>query len=99
MPQFIGTKINHLFVDAKERLFGVQSKHLRLIGSTLVTMLTTSIQNNVDKPAVNNNQYHYLAYNATLVMMLGGGRCHNLKNDKEASEVTEGKSSRMRWGR
>ena len=29
----------------------------------------------------------------------GGGRCHNLKNGKEISEVTEGKSSRMRWGR
>ena len=55
MPQFIGTKINHLFEDAKERLFGVQSKHLRLIGQTLVTMLTTSIQNNVNKPAVNDN--------------------------------------------
>ena len=27
------------------------------------------------------------------------GRCHNLKNGKEASEATEGKSSRMRWGR
>ena len=26
------------------------------------------------------------------------GRCHDLKNGKEASEVTEGKSSRMRWG-
>ena len=26
------------------------------------------------------------------------GRSHNLKNGKEASEVTEGKSSRMRWG-
>ena len=24
---------------------------------------------------------------------------HNLKNGKEASKVTEGKSSRMRWGR
>ena len=29
----------------------------------------------------------------------GGGRCYNLKNDKEAGEVTEGKSSRMRRGR
>ena len=29
----------------------------------------------------------------------GGGRCHNVKNDKEASEVTEGKSSRMGWER
>ena len=28
-----------------------------------------------------------------------GGGCHNLKNGKEASEVTEGKSSRMCWGR
>ena len=27
------------------------------------------------------------------------GRYHNLKNGKEASEVTEGKSSMMRWGR
>ena len=26
-------------------------------------------------------------------------RCHNVKNGKEASEVTEGKSSMMRWGR
>ena len=26
-------------------------------------------------------------------------RCHNVKNGKEASEVTYGKSSRMRWGR
>ena len=26
-------------------------------------------------------------------------RCHNVKNGKEASEVTEGKSSRMRWGK
>ena len=32
-------------------------------------------------------------------LLTGGGRCHNLKNRKEASEVTEGKSSRMRWGR
>ena len=29
----------------------------------------------------------------------GGGRCHNLKNGKEVIEVTEGKSSRMRWRR
>ena len=29
----------------------------------------------------------------------GGGRCHNLKNGKEASEVRKGKFSRMRWGR
>ena len=28
-----------------------------------------------------------------------GDRYHSLKNGKEASEVTEGKSSRMRWGR
>ena len=28
----------------------------------------------------------------------GGGQCHNLKSGKEAIEVTEGKSSRMRWG-
>ena len=27
----------------------------------------------------------------------GGGGYHNLKNDKEANEVTVGKSSRMRW--
>ena len=26
-------------------------------------------------------------------------RCHNLKNGNEASEVTEGKSSRKHWGR
>ena len=26
-------------------------------------------------------------------------RCHNLANGKEASEVTGGKSSGMRWGR
>ena len=29
----------------------------------------------------------------------GGSRCQNLNNGKEASEVTEGKCSRMRWGR
>ena len=29
----------------------------------------------------------------------GGDRFHNLKNGNEASEVTEGKSSRMGWGR
>ena len=29
----------------------------------------------------------------------GGGRFYNLKNGKEASEVTEGKASRMRWGK
>ena len=29
----------------------------------------------------------------------GNGRCHNLNYDKEASEVAEGKSSNMRWGR
>ena len=28
-----------------------------------------------------------------------GGRCYNLKNGKEASEVTEEKFIRMRWGR
>ena len=28
--------------------------------------------------------------------LTGGGRCYNLKNGKEGSEVTEGKSSRMR---
>ena len=26
-------------------------------------------------------------------------RCHNVKNGKESSEVTEGKSSSMRWAR
>ena len=26
-------------------------------------------------------------------------RCHNVKNDKEASEVREGKFCRMCWGR
>ena len=29
----------------------------------------------------------------------GDSRYHNLENGKEASEVTEGKSSRLRWGR
>ena len=32
-----------------------------------------------------------------MIIYPGGGRCYNLKNDKEASEVTEGKSSRVRW--
>ena len=37
---------------------------------------------------------HYLKY-----MVGGSGRCHNLKNSKEVSENTEGKSRRMRWAR
>ena len=35
---------------------------------------------------------HYLLFFAVF-------RCHNVKNGKEVSEIIEGKSSRMRWGR
>ena len=70
----------------KERVFSQKHNKISDLKSRIEREVTVIVPSMLSKVRVNFEKH-------------GGDRCHNLKNGKEASEVTEGKSSRMRWGR